>query len=79
MLQYGKQPLHYAIEEGHIETARLLLEKGAPVDAVDEVSAWECGLVEEQGHAWESTGLLLGGSVWYLRQVVMHPWCCAAG
>ena len=39
----------------------MLLEVGAPVDAVDKVSAWECGHVQENGHAWESAGLLEGG------------------
>ena len=38
----------------------MLLEKGAPVDAVDGVSTWECGRVREHGHAWESAGLLEG-------------------
>ena len=43
----------------------MLLEKGAAVNAADEVSAWVCGRVQEHGHAWESAGLLNeGGSVW---------------
>ena len=60
MLQAGKQPLHVALQEEHIEIARLLLEKGAPVDAVDQVGAWECGHVHKHGHAWESAGLVVG-------------------
>ena len=60
MLQRGNQPLHYAIERGHIEIARLLLEKGAPVNAVGEVGAWEFGHVYKHGHAWQSAGLLVG-------------------
>ena len=58
MLQDNNQPLHLASNGGHIETARMLLERGAPVDAVGQVSAWECGLVQEHGDAWESAGLL---------------------
>ena len=60
MLQAGKQPLHYASEGGHIEIAMLLLEKGAPVDAVEQGGAWECGHVQKHGHAWESAGLVVG-------------------
>ena len=63
----------------------MLLEKGAAVDAVDEVSAWEYGRVQEHGHACESAGLLeVRGSVWcaakggHWRQVLIQPWCCAA-
>ena len=51
MLQNDTQPLHLASKGGHIETARMLLEKGAAVDALDEVSAWVCGRVQEHGHA----------------------------
>ena len=42
----------------------MLLQKGAAVDAVDQVKAWEQGRVQEHGHAWESAGLLeAGGAV----------------
>ena len=54
------QPLHYASELGQIEIARLLLEKGAPLDAVDEVGAWMSVHVHKHGHAWESAGLVVG-------------------
>ena len=47
VLQNNNQPLHLALQQGHVETARMLLEKGAPVDAVDEVSAWVYGRVQE--------------------------------
>ena len=60
MLQAGKQPLHLALQGEHIEIARLLLEKGARLDAVDVVGAWECGHVQKHGHAWESAGLVVG-------------------
>ena len=65
VLQRRNQPLHLALREGkgHDATARLLLEKGAPVDAVNRVGAWECGHVEKLGHTWERTGLLWGQCV----------------
>ena len=59
MLQFGLQPLHYASKGGHIETATMLLEKRAAVDAVGRVGAWECGHMKQHGHAWESTWLLV--------------------
>ena len=49
VLQDNNQPLHLASKGGHIETVGMLLEKGAPVDAVGEVSAWQCGRVQEHG------------------------------
>ena len=39
-LQYSQTPLHIASEGGHTETVRLLLERGAEVDARDEVSSF---------------------------------------
>ena len=37
-LQYGKTPLHKASVESHISIVHLLLEKGANINAVDNVS-----------------------------------------
>ena len=70
MLQDGTQPLHLALGngEGLDATARLLLEEGAPADAVDKVGAWECGNVEELGHTWERVGLLVGSVCGMLRK-----------
>ena len=83
MLQDENQPLHLALQGEHIEIARLLLEKGARLDAVDVVGAWECGHVHKHGYAWQSAWLLVGAVFGmlqrgHLRQVLMHPWCCAA-
>ena len=82
MLQGGKQPLHYASEGGHNETARMLSEKGAAVDAFDQVGTWECGHVHKHGHAWESAGPLVRAVCGMLQRghqgQVIHPWCCAA-
>ena len=39
-LQYSQTPLHKASGGGHTETVRLLLERGAEVDARDEVSSF---------------------------------------
>ena len=36
--QYGRTPLHKAIDKGHTEVALALIEKGANVDAADKVS-----------------------------------------
>ena len=61
VLQRGNQPLHLALQGEHIEIARLLLEKGSPVNAVGEVGAWMCGHVHKHGHAaWESAWLVVG-------------------
>ena len=45
VLQWGKQPLHIASGEGHVDVASLLIEKGAPLDVAGKVS----GLVGEGG------------------------------
>src|SRR5262245_61394449 len=34
--EFGKSPLHYAVEEEHLEVAQILLRSGANVDAHDE-------------------------------------------
>ena len=35
----GETPLHFASMNGHAEVAKLLIEKGAPLDAKNEVRA----------------------------------------
>ena len=37
-LQNGNTPLYWASENGHLETAKMLIEKGADVNAADKVS-----------------------------------------
>ena len=37
--QDGRTPLHYAASYGDSATAEMLLDRGASIDAVDEVSA----------------------------------------
>ena len=61
MLQDGNQPLHWALRKGHDAIARLLLEKGAPVDAVDLVGAWEC----EHGACLGERRGACGSSQWF--------------
>ena len=41
-LQDGQTPLMEALSEGHVECVKLLLDKGAPVDHQDRVSAVGC-------------------------------------
>ena len=36
--QYGTSPLKAAISEGHTETAKLLIDKGADVNKCDQVT-----------------------------------------
>lgn len=38
-MQGERQPLHYAALNGHVATVELLLEKGADIEALDEVSS----------------------------------------
>ena len=35
--KYGKTPLHFAVENGHIECVQYLLDKGANLDDQDSV------------------------------------------
>ena len=37
LLQEGSTPLHYACARGKVEVARLLLDAGAAVDAIDKL------------------------------------------
>ena len=50
LLQSERTPLHFAAEGGHDEICKVLLEKGAQVDAQDNVS----GMSSEKGKSMES-------------------------
>lgn len=39
VLQHGFTPLHLAVDNNHVQLAKLLLDKGATPDAADSVSA----------------------------------------
>ena len=43
-MQLGKTPLHDAADKGHIAIAALLVEKGADVNAMDDVSGDSVGV-----------------------------------
>ena len=56
-MQDGCQPLHYACEDGHCDVATMLVEKGAPVDAANEVSLHELWVVAAvRGRGWCDVG-----------------------
>ena len=40
MLQYKKTPLHWASEEGHIDTVSTLLAHGGNVESQDKVNVY---------------------------------------
>ena len=42
-LQMGETPLIRAAHNGHLQTVRFLLEKGADVNSVDMVGPWLAG------------------------------------
>ena len=39
-MEHGKTMLMYALEKGHIDEARLLIETGADINAKDEHGTW---------------------------------------
>jgi ankyrin repeat protein len=46
----GRTPLHWAARKGHFQVAKLLLENGAEVDALDNVNATSLHLACRYGH-----------------------------
>jgi len=54
----GQTPLHWASKSGHLETAQLLLEKGADVNAIDRTIRTPLHWASQNGHL-ETAQLLL--------------------
>ncbi len=52
----GRTPLYYACESGSFEIAKMLVEAGADVEAVDyEISPWKgCAIYEREAKSWKS-------------------------
>jgi hypothetical protein len=58
---YGLTPLHFAASEGHYDTARLLVEHGAPLDALDALhEGTPLGWALHNGHRNQRLLELLG-------------------
>ena len=36
-MQFGRLPLHWAMQGGHFEVVEVLLKKGSPIDVLDSV------------------------------------------
>jgi ankyrin repeat protein len=67
--EIGKTPLHYAVEGGHLEVAKELLEAGANVDAQDERITGDTPLATVAGNcSVEMVELLLGAGADPARQ-----------
>ncbi len=48
---YGETPLFVACQKGHVDVARLLLDKGADVNRALENGATPLSVAKSQGHA----------------------------